>query len=302
MSKQFDATMKYLVELQPAAWLEYVGVSSGDAEVLEENWELLNTDLSTITAVADTVIRIKGPRPSLTHIEFQAGASINMDRRTLRYNALLDYKYELPVESVVILLCKEADHPAITRQIIRHKSNGEPYLEFSYLIVRVWKEPVEKILTGPIGALPLATLANVLPSDLPEIIRRIEQRFKAESKNFDTEEFWTSVYILMGLRYEPEVSAKLLQGVRGMEQSSTYQVILNKGKAIGEAIGEAMGEAIGEVHGIRESILRIGRKRFGEPTQNVLDTLNSISSRVRLEELTDRLLEVETWNEFFRQN
>ena len=43
-------------------------------------------------------------------------------------------------------------------------------------------------------------------------------------------------------------------------------------------------------------ILRIGTKRFGEPPANVVSELNAITSRDRLDELVDRMLDCSTWD------
>ncbi len=82
-----------------------------------------------------------------------------------------------------------------------------------------------------------------------------------------------------------------------MQDSSTYQAIIAEGEARGEARGEAKGEAKGE----RQFLLRVGRKRFGEPDSVVRDVLDSITSAKRLEELADRLLEVESWHDLLHQ-
>ncbi len=42
----------------------------------------------------------------------------------------------------------------------------------------------------------------------------------------------------MGLRYAPSLARQLLQGVRNMRESATYQAILEEGEAIGEARGK----------------------------------------------------------------
>ena len=52
-------------------------------------------------------------------------------------------------------------------------------------------------------------------------------------------------YMLLGLRYDKEMSRGLFKGVRNMRESTFYQVILEEGEAIGEAKGEAKGEAGG---------------------------------------------------------
>lgn len=66
MSKDFDATTRYLLEVDPRAWLEYVGIET-TAPI-----EIINSDLSTITTEADKVIRIAAAEPWLVHLELQS--------------------------------------------------------------------------------------------------------------------------------------------------------------------------------------------------------------------------------------
>ncbi len=78
-----------------------------------------------------------------------------------------------------------------------------------------------------------------------------------------------------------------------MKESSTYRLIFNEGRASGKAEGKAEGRAEGE----RTIILRQGRIRFGAPNADTLARLESITSLTRLEQLSLRLLSVETWEE-----
>jgi len=79
-----------------------------------------------------------------------------------------------------------------------------------------------------------------------------------------------------------------------MEESSTYQALL--------ARGEAKGEARGRAEEARAIILRLGRKRLGEPSAEAQNALNALTTPKRLEELAERLLEVESWEELFAAN
>jgi hypothetical protein len=63
MSNPFDETLKHLVETQPSAWLEYVGMPGRQAEVID-------ADLSTLTAEADKVIKVRARKSSLVHLEW----------------------------------------------------------------------------------------------------------------------------------------------------------------------------------------------------------------------------------------
>jgi hypothetical protein len=52
-----------------------------------------------------------------------------------------------------------------------------------------------------------------------------------------------------------------------------------------------------ETRGARESLLRLGRKRFGEPSEAILQTLAQIDSAALPQEMVERTLEVENWQE-----
>ena len=66
-----------------------------------------------------------------------------------------------------------------------------------------------------------------------------------------------------------------------MNESSAYEIIMDEG----------------EVRGLRRTLLRQGRKLFGEPDQTVSNTLQTITDLDRLGRTTERLLEVKTWQE-----
>src|SRR5207244_4281729 len=140
----------------------------------------------------------------------------------------------LPVRSVVILLRAKADGPEMT-SVVRHTLADEQYLEFNYRVVRIWQKPVEDVLAGGVGTLPLAPLAAVKEPELPAIIRRMKERVSAEAPSGEEAVLWTATYVLMGLRYDEALADELLRGVLAMEESVTYQAIIRKGKAEGRA-------------------------------------------------------------------
>lgn len=66
-----------------------------------------------------------------------------------------------------------------------------------------------------------------------------------------------------------------------LEDSSVYHWILAKG----------------EVKEARNILFRQGRKRFGPPNTATIDALEAIKDLNRLEELSERLLDVTSWDE-----
>jgi predicted transposase YdaD len=100
----------------------------------------------------------------------------------------------------------------------------------------------------------------------------------------------------MGLRYPVDqvnqfikgLSAMLF-GIHGIEESSVYQDILQK--------GEALGEAKGRVEAARNILLRMGRKKFGPPPELLAADLASIDDPDRLTDLAHRIFDVSSWTE-----
>ncbi len=103
MSKRFDATPKFLLELGPADWLALIGrPTTAPVSIIE-------SDLSTVTSQADKIFRIDEPQPWLAHFEPFSSRDADAPRRMCRYSILIEVKFNLPVWTVVILLRPEAD-------------------------------------------------------------------------------------------------------------------------------------------------------------------------------------------------
>lgn len=290
MPKPFDATTKHLLERHPSDWLAFAGLGPGPAT-------LLNVDLSTVTASADHVLRVEGEEPWLAHFELQAGRDADLLRRLRLYNVLLNYRHDLPVQSVAVILRPEADGPELTGMLRQVLPGGRVYHEFRHLVVRAWEKPVEEILGGGIGTLPLAPICDVPVADLPGVIRRMDERFRAEVPVSEVAVLWSATFILMGLRHPPDLVSTLLRGVRGMKESSTYQMILQEGRAEGRAEGLAEGKAEGGVEIGRNVLMRLGSKRFGPPTPQIVTAIEALTDPERLEQLAERVLDVGTWDE-----
>ena len=82
-----------------------------------------------------------------------------------------------------------------------------------------------------------------------------------------------------------------------MEDSTTYQYILEKGETIGIAKGESIGIAKGITQGERNLLMKLGGKRFGAPSEAIVAALRSISDPVRLERLSERILDAVSWDD-----
>ena len=171
MPKPFDATMKNLIRNHAADWLAFVGVP------IVEPPEVLDTDLSAVSASADTLIRV-GDR--VIHIDIQTGPDENLARRMLLYNVLAHYHTRLPVQSTVVLLRSNATRSNLQDRV----AYGE--LQFGFDLIKVWEWPAEEFLTGGIGLLPMAVIARppagrTREQALPKWVDRIAERVEAEA-------------------------------------------------------------------------------------------------------------------------
>src|SRR5690349_13624570 len=134
MPGPFDTTTKYLVQTYPQDWLELLGLAnSGDIEVID-------ADLSTVTAEADKIIRLSAPEPWLLHLEFQASYDARMGRRLARYNVMVSHQHNLDVLSILVLLRAEADGPAMSGLWRAEPPVGQGWHDFGYPVLRLWTE------------------------------------------------------------------------------------------------------------------------------------------------------------------
>jgi predicted transposase YdaD len=93
--------------------------------------------------------------------------------------------------------------------------------------------------------------------------------------------------VLTGLRLSREVVKQVIQGVQGMRESSTYQLILDEGREEGRRQGR-LEEA-------QKTLVRLGTKCFGPPSEAETNTLATISDLERLERMLDRLVPPANW-------
>jgi predicted transposase YdaD len=292
MPKPYDATTRYLVESSPADWPRLLGLPDGPVSLEDSN-------LSTVTAEADGVLRVgAAERPYLLHLEFQTGPDARLLARLHRYSGLLWYEYDAPVYTVLVLFRPIRGHRSLTGYLELNGFDSEPLMMFRYRVLRVWEEPAETFLSGGLGLLPLAPVANVRRRALPGVIEQMKRRVAREGVSGDAAaRLWTAAYILMGIKYDEAVSDILLRGVIEMRESVTYQKILSEGRAEGIAQGRAEGRA----EEARTLLLRLGERRLGSPSEQVRARVEAVESRQTLEDLSLRLLEVETWDELLKE-
>ncbi len=289
--RPFDTTTRLLIDSDPAAWLRWIGLPvDGPVRPIE-------SDVSTVLAEVDKVLRVDGPSPWLAHLELQSSHDRTMPVRLLQYHSLLLRRHELPVESTVVLLRRQADGAELSGRFEQRGPSGRLTIAFEYEVVRLWERPVEEFLSGSLGLVPLAPLANIEPAMLPTVIAQIEARLERDAPPESVGDFWANTRILMGLRYDREQVNYVLRRVREMRESVTYQDILEEGRIEGVNIGVQQGRAAGRVEGERLMLLRLATRKFGEPTAAIRAQIDAISDLDTMEHLADRLLTAASWGD-----
>jgi predicted transposase YdaD len=269
---RFDVSTKELVWDDPVAWLQRLGIDPrGPVEVID-------SDITTLTAAADKVIRVGGlVEPFLVNIELQSSHDAQLMRTLWFRQVAIDHRHDLPVLTVLVLLRKEANSPSLSGVYERFLPDGRSTNRYDYQVVRLWKEPADSFLNASVELVPLAPLADVTEQQLPELVHKMANRINSLDPG-RAAKLWTASYLLMGLRYPDEVIEKLLEGVQAVKDSTTYQKILRDGRAEGRT-----EEA-------RRFLLLLGTERFGEPEAAALAAIEDIHDIDRLEDLGKRML------------
>jgi hypothetical protein len=153
LSKPYDAGAKYLIEDRLPDWLPLSGRPSASARVID-------ADVSTVTAAADKVLYVESNPPWIMHLEVQASRDAELPARLHVYNTLLHQRHRIPVQTVAVLLRPAADSANLTGGYTVCFPGEEPYVRFGYSIVRVWQQPLERLLSAGPGLLPLSLLCD----------------------------------------------------------------------------------------------------------------------------------------------
>ena len=159
-------------------------------------------------------------------------------------------------------------------------------MEFGYEVVRLWERPAEELLAADLGVAPLAMLGRVpeglpLEEGLAAVARRIVERLANEAPPDRAKKLLTDAFLLTGLRVRRNAAARIFRGVRAMDESDTYLMILDEGQE----------------KGIRGVILLLGEDRLGPPDGSVRAALQNITDLDRLNRIARRTPQAASWQE-----
>ncbi|MFO0954582.1 MAG: hypothetical protein U0835_26150 [Isosphaeraceae bacterium] len=305
MPRNYDVITRTIIERYPRDWLALLDLDP-DAPV-----EVVDSNLSTVVAEADKVLKVGGAAPGLVHVEVQKDYDVSMPVRLLRYNTLLTLRHGLPVLSAVVLLVPDADGPAMSGRYAREWPDSRCRVEWRFPVIRVWEESAEALASAP-GTLPLAVLAARDGDEAERLITPALAAFP-HPPGEPEREISTACYLLAGLRFELDLARRIFRGAKAMRESVTYRAILEEGEAIGMEKGLdlglekglekglqkglAEGEAIGRLNAERSTLLRQASRRFGPPDEATRRRIEALNDPKMLETLLDRVLDAADWPE-----
>ncbi len=154
---------------------------------------------------------------------------------------------------------------------------------------------VHSLATAPLAVLGKLPETLGLKDGLAAVVRQLAERLEREATGDQADRLLVAAYVLTGLRLKtPDEVKQLFQGASiAMRESVTYQAILQEG----EKIGEKMGWRRGRIRELHRMILRLGRVQFGEADEATRQQIKAMRDIDRLEDLTERLLIVSSWDE-----
>src|SRR5688572_3420984 len=94
----------------------------------------------------------------------------------------------------------------------------------------------------------------------------------------------TRLTSLSGMHIDPKVAQVIFNKVIAMQESGTYQLILEEGA----------------IKHMRDLISRLGRKNIGEPTEKQKNKLQAIEDLERLDRIAEKVLTAKNWDSLLR--
>ena len=137
--RPFDITTRLLIDSDPAGWLRWIG------RPVDGPVRPIDTDVSTVLAEVDKVLRVDGAAPWPAHVELQSSHDRILPIRLLQYHGLLLRRHELPIESTVVLLRPQADGPELSGRYEQRGPRGRLTVAIQNQVLPIWERPVEEL-------------------------------------------------------------------------------------------------------------------------------------------------------------
>jgi hypothetical protein len=195
-------------------------------------------------------------------------------------------RYHVPVHTVVVLLRPEAAHSNMNGTLDYAPRPEHGSMSFRYQIERLWLRSAEELLAGDIGVAPLAVLGRLPQAGSKEeglavIAHRMVERLVREAAPDRAKKLLTDALLLIGLRVKRDVARSIFRGLRMMQESDTYLMIVDEGME----------------KQAKKDILLVAEARLGPAEASVKSELDSVSDLERLDRMIRRALAANNWRE-----
>ena len=135
--------------------------------------------------------------------------------------------------------------------------------------------------SGAVSAARPAAQQVPLDDALAAVAQRVVERLTNEAPHERAIKLLTDALLLTGLRVRRELALKIFRGIRMMQESDTYLMILEEGEA----------------RQAKKDILVVGEERLGVPAEPIKAQLDAISDLERLECMHRRAVKAASWQE-----
>ncbi len=233
---------------------------------------------------------------TLIHIEIESpDRTTNVKPRLPAYYIHLRDKHNLPVLPIVIYLKVGLD--GIGVDIYEEKFWELTVLCFRYLYVGLPGLKAVDYVEGDNWLGVALTALMRIPKDKivslgEQALRRLHESPLNEQQRFLLTEC-VEAYLPLNEEQQLELEKRML--------AATSEKVKAMNKTTFEK-GMEKGMEIGREEGMQNSLLRIGAKRFRQMPQEVESRIRAIQDMKRLEELTDRMMDAQSWDELLGSN
>ena len=295
MPAEFDNMMKKVFWQRLPDFGPLVHVPAGDVV------EPLPTNLP-ITLDADFVLGVGSPRRAAIDLNFQTTWDADTPIRAFVYNALLHRHFGVPIHTVIIQMRSRQNDLRLAHGVRYSVFAGLGHMEFQPEVINLREVPLEPMLTGGLGLLPLAPLCR-MPDDqtreqaLPEILRRINGRLNDEATPELRDSLWNSTYTLSGLYFRGEEVRPQFERYQIMRESMTYQATLEEGRVEGRVEGRMEGLAEGSFLALRQMVFLLGARKFGQAPARFQNSIDTIRDAERLSRMAQAVIDATSWQE-----
>ena len=296
-SNIIDRSVKALFRECPAAVMRLAGMVVEQANIRVEDPNLNLPELR-----ADHVFIIEEEQASAfaIYVEYQLEPDVGLLTSWAAKWGGLSRQLGMPVILLAIYLQRGDRATFHDRYTVQA---GGLTMNLTFPIIRLW-EHAERIRSGELLELaPLLVLCEEVPTT--ETVREEVALIRGSVMARDTQRELLGLALLVASRrFRREVLYPLfrenwdmIEGLEILDDLYRDTGKIDQWISEGEAKGKAEGKLEGEILGVRETLLAVGRKRFGEPGAEVLQALTGITSAETLQHMAVRLLEVESWEE-----